>query len=305
MSQSDPFRDVWLRVARAAEHLDHLRGEVESYTRSRPFVPVMQDEEALRQAALRWPDMDPAAKEELRMRHCIVVATDVCPLPDSLPVVVGEFLYNLRAALDYIAYALVRSKATNLPATWERRTQFPIKNAARQPARDPGTRLPATPLLTFATTVAIERELDRLQPYNVGDARATKLALVRDLNDHDKHRTLNVVVSHTGKGRVTLTFPNGRKISEAHRGTFQAVNGEWTQQRLGAGTPLGSLACDEVVSQLSEKLGPLGVDAEIERIVSLDEVGTHTNPAVPLVDVLGDLLAFLQDDVVPVFRSLV
>ncbi len=66
--------------------------------------------------------------------------------------VVGDFLHNLRAALDYIAYVLVRSKATKLPANWERKTQFPIEKASPSPARDPNTGLPAKPLLAFATT---------------------------------------------------------------------------------------------------------------------------------------------------------
>ena len=100
------------------------------------------------------------------------IAADVPPI---LSIIAGEAIYNLRSALDYLAYELVfLSKGA-----YFEKSQFPIDD---DPAKIPRFSAETLARLRPCDRTAIET----LQPYN-GCEWTSKL---RDLSNPDKHRRL-------------------------------------------------------------------------------------------------------------------
>ncbi len=108
----------------------------------------------------------------------------------------GEVLYNLRSALDHLAWQLVELDN----GTPNEQTQFPIRDS---PDDKNGNRLPLRDLLPQVKHPEILKLIDECQPYNAGDgtdhtvqhARTTPLWHLKALNNVDKHRLLLVVAS--------------------------------------------------------------------------------------------------------------
>src|SRR3954449_6844604 len=101
-----PLRDVNLRLGRAEEHLDALREQVRSYLENRPYVPVVQNEAQLQRdlssgAVARWA-ADPPGKAKIS-----IMATEVRPVPSDVGLTAGDFIHNLRSALDHLAWQMV------------------------------------------------------------------------------------------------------------------------------------------------------------------------------------------------------
>jgi len=109
---------------------------------------------------------------------------------------IGEVLYQLRSALDHLAWQLVELNGSS-PSE---QTQFPIRDS---PNDKNGQRLPLQTLLPQVKDAQILKPIDECQPYNAGDgtdhtiqkARTTPLWHLKALNNVDKHRLLLVVVS--------------------------------------------------------------------------------------------------------------
>jgi hypothetical protein len=101
-------------------------------------------------------------------------------IPPTIPLLVGEIVYNFRAALDYLIGYVSRTDSPNWPR--KRRNQFPIERTqdgfdARRETFLAG--------LSDAHVIAIAE----YQPY-AGCAWTTRLA---DLSNRDKHNDLIVV----------------------------------------------------------------------------------------------------------------
>jgi hypothetical protein len=109
---------------------------------------------------------------------------------------IAEVLYQLRSALDHLAWQLVELDG-NSP---NEQTQFPIRDS---PNDKNEKRLPLQNLLPQVKNPDILNLIDECQPYNAGDgtdypvqkARTTPLWHLKALNNVDKHRLLLVVVS--------------------------------------------------------------------------------------------------------------
>ncbi len=128
--------------------------------------------------------------------------------PEHWPLLAGEAVQNLRAALDHSVYAA---------SGGEERTQFPIHKSAEAFAACPSSWLKGVP---EATVAAIERS----QPYHLAPQKPTAepLYVLRELSNADKHRVLATVttaVQHEAIG-----------IGEGIEGHFEEV---------ATGQPLG------------------------------------------------------------------
>jgi hypothetical protein len=135
-------------------------------------------------------------------------ATEREAQPEHWPLLAGEAVQSLRAALDHSVYAA---------SGGEERTQFPIYKSAEDFAARPSSWLKGVP---EATVAAIER----LQPYRLAPQKPTAepLYLLRELSNADKHRVLATVttaVQHEAIG-----------IGEGIEGHFEEV---------ATGRPLG------------------------------------------------------------------
>lgn len=112
------------------------------------------------------------------------------PLSLGFGVVVGEVIYNLRAALDYLIYELALRNSGQV----QDRTQFPIESTA---SGFDGRRKTNLKGISDPHIAAIEM----LQPYK----GCNWTALLRDLSNPDKHRRLTESRAMTD-GSLILEF---------------------------------------------------------------------------------------------------
>lgn len=100
------------------------------------------------------------------------------PISDEFSITIGEIIYNLRAALDYLVYELAFLDSGII----QEMTQFPIEtNSSLFDSHRP----------SYLKGVADKHAaiIERLQPYNPFAWTHT----VRDISNPDKHRHLTVV----------------------------------------------------------------------------------------------------------------
>ena len=126
-------------------------------------------------------------------RTCSYYVDDVEPIDAAFPLVIGDCLFNLRAALDHLVYQLhVRTARGAITGGAARDAMFPILD---KPPRG------AVPLASVDSVKRLSKRhravIERLQPYRSDrDGYVSTrifLRLLHDLNRFDKHRQLNVV----------------------------------------------------------------------------------------------------------------
>lgn len=110
------------------------------------------------------------------------------PIPLIIPIVVGEAVYNLRAALDYLVFELAVLDSGSSKA----QTQFPIEDTPELFSR-------RRPALLNGVSNSHATVIEWKQPYN----RVAWTRSLRDISNPDKHRRLTSVRSNaTGNGWV-------------------------------------------------------------------------------------------------------
>lgn len=144
--------NAYARVHRADQHLMRLEREVVLFLRSGPLFPV---------TIPRYATGTFTASSQV--------------VPSIISILIGETVYNLRAALDYLIYELAILDSGDL----QEGTQFPIEDRPQGWRRNRGTYLKG---LSPKHQAAIEA----LQPYSGCDWTGT----LRNLSNPDKHRSL-------------------------------------------------------------------------------------------------------------------
>ncbi|MCZ7587694.1 MAG: hypothetical protein M5U27_02285 [Gaiella sp.] len=151
---------VNLKLGRAEEHLDAIDAEIGRYIKSHPYIPV------------REYHPEPSRPDVVGLR--IIEA----PRPE-LALTVGDYLYNVRSALDHLAWQLVianNGEPTN-------RTEFPIFKDSRTYENRVGEKVSGMHPMAAAF-------IEGLQPYNRRDGSLDHpLWLLHDLCNIDKHQT--------------------------------------------------------------------------------------------------------------------
>jgi hypothetical protein len=117
----------------------------------------------------------------------LFVVDSVSPIPLQIPLMVGDYVGNLRAALDHMWTAVLDH--LDLPVT--NRTQFPIFQ--REPKGKDGLRVWSQQI--GGVPANIETIVKGLQPYKRGkDAVTHPLFYLNELVRRDKHRELSLMV---------------------------------------------------------------------------------------------------------------
>jgi hypothetical protein len=151
--------DPYLKTARAKEHLEDLRERLRSFREADPCSFRRED------------DLE-------RQLHIITIK--IKQIPDKLPLVVGDFLYCVRSALDQLVWALAKN-----PGSYPKGTQFPIFETDYR--RDKFLQYTAG---IHPDAFAI---IEDLQPYKGRDQAEVKSHLLYRLNllcNIDKHRRI-------------------------------------------------------------------------------------------------------------------
>ncbi len=187
-----------MRAVRAAHHLDEVRAVIASYRREHPNpVRVLIPEEQLATGEYR-PIFD--------------WASGGIPPRLELSILVGEFAYNLRAALDYVVHQLARLDGA--PARYR---YFPIERDPKQWSKRRES------WLAGIADQHVEILL-RHQPF-----RGQKwLSLLKAINNPDKHQSLTVV---TSEFTTDLTIVRDRLVPASDHERFLEVVNEGQEVR--------------------------------------------------------------------------
>jgi hypothetical protein len=166
-----------LKLGRAEEHLDTLDARIGEYFADKPYVSVRE--------------YDP--QHNTRLAGIRITKRP----PTDLALVIGDYLHNLRSALDHLAWELVIASGGK-PSP---RTEFPIYKDARVYQRK-------TSGIAIRPCIAphVGTFIEGLQPYHQGDdALLHPLWILHELSNIDKHRTLHLASMWISRGeRFTL-----------------------------------------------------------------------------------------------------
>ncbi|MDX6451427.1 MAG: hypothetical protein QOH16_1476 [Gaiellaceae bacterium] len=159
-----PLDGARAKLTRARLHLSDLEHRIEEYLQTQPIQIREQH------------DKDGAT------RHIQWIATASTEPPAELGLIVGDWAQNVRAALDYTVYELVRRETGDDDPRW---TQFPIVVDEARYAAQEQSRLRGAPRWSLPI-------FRGLQPFNdAADAAYHQLALLADVSNRDKHRLLH------------------------------------------------------------------------------------------------------------------
>ncbi len=190
----------WLKLERAEKHADEFKTALRPYLDSQPYKAVKCGPETpgCQQHADCW-------------RYCLRITQQPDP---ALSIIAGDFLHNVRSALDHLAVAMV-------PARRRSKASFPIERddiwtkQGRRYVIGDAERRGRFKTAVDGMSAEAKTEIQALQPYNRGaQARSNTMYLLNRLDNADKHRQLlllapglNDVVSHVVVRGQTLALP--------------------------------------------------------------------------------------------------
>ncbi|NQW24077.1 MAG: hypothetical protein HQ475_11585 [SAR202 cluster bacterium] len=177
---------VRVKIARAKKHLVELKGGLDDWRVLEPYPIVVE--------------IEPDSRDQLWKVGSEPIS------PPAFPVI-GDILFNLRSALDHLAWQLVL-KANGVP---DHRTEFPIFN-------DPDRWKRESPRKMLGMNQAIQDRIKALQPcFSSHKNRKKAIWGLQEYGNTDKHRTLLVVPVST---QDMLWQPGGRP-TYTHEGPVQ------------------------------------------------------------------------------------
>lgn len=172
----NPLDGAYKRVNRAGEHLSDLKRGIKAF-RQNKINGISIDYQRIRNPIKR--------NEFIDIRN---VRSRPIPMPQQFSILVGEIIYNLRAALDYLIYELACFDSKQEVE----KTQFPIENFPETFNRRICS-VEAKGRNKYLRGVSSEHvtAIKRLQPFD--GCQWTRW--LRDISNPDKHRRLTVMDS--------------------------------------------------------------------------------------------------------------
>lgn len=179
MQTFEAFDGVWDRMRQAKTHREAASREWSTWlTDYEPYGP--------------WLYIDDEGDGTLSIRQ-------FSPTPSAIAIDLGEWLYNLRAALDYTAYALAIFNTKSDPPPHESVIQFPICNSEASFRQNEYRIKP----LSDQHRAWIED----MQPYaNGSEPTHTAIYWVNHLSRIDRHRKLQIVGGHVTESDPIVEF---------------------------------------------------------------------------------------------------
>lgn len=248
----------WLKIGRAEAHAKSVSEEILAWKKREPYSITSH----------RKPNLG---------HHRIVIHFDSTLQRDRWALICGDCIHNLRSALDYLVYAIAVHESGRNPPPNHRVLQFPITDSAV------GFSKQLWRIQSLSLTV--RTIIESVQPYNRPHrVLPPLLGIVRDLDDADKHRLLNVAVHRQQSGNLDLGIPPPSQLTSAV---------EWNNGDLTDGAELASFTvqpppatdvkCHYTISRavgLCHAPGTSGITASsIEQIMPMlcEEVRTIVN----------------------------
>jgi hypothetical protein len=162
------------KIAWAKHHLETLNTEELRYTDSDLCELVIES--------------DPNTRRQVQRLRIKI------PIPEHIPLIIGDCVHSLRCSLDYLVWQLVLATG-NQP---EECNQFPICSSAE--AFDNSTVKRGKRNSLLGVPPEAFTEIERLQPYNACKGREDQHAffVLQQLSNIDKHRRIPLTVTRVG-----------------------------------------------------------------------------------------------------------
>ena len=245
-----------LKIARAEHHFEDLRQLVERYRDGHHYRAV---------------GMPPPKKHPTHWRFVLQIAE---PPDPQIAIVFGDFLFNVRSALDHIAVACA-------PRARKREAGFPLYQ--ERPAGQDAARFERmTRGMPPDALAVIEYE----QPYNVhnrtadvGPQSVEALYTLNALQDADKHRSLAAVASGITHPQVQISWAG-------------EVMGILTPRYVAPGEQL--VRYDEIGNRMPYSEVTVDVRGRPQVVVKISG-----GEDFELMDVAGGILGRVRDRVIP------
>ena len=173
-----------LKLARAAEHIEAIRDVVWDYIEREPSDVTTE----------------PNGKYVLNFRE---------PPPAAIAVLAGEAIYQIRSALDHLAFELVKlnPNGTTLPTDWEEECVFPLWLDTPKKAPVYNCFKNTLPGITTGAFTFIES----VQPYHRRDT-GNILRMLAVLSNIDKHRHLNLTKPQAYRRDEAVVIHKGHRM---------------------------------------------------------------------------------------------
>lgn len=182
----NPFEGCWNRFDRAKTHNEAAVNEWNAYLGREPYDArlIVQSD-----------------------GHCTLWIEEIEPVPPLLSVLFGEWAYNLRAALDYCAYAVAVWDSGGLdPPPNHARIQFPIYSDEPSFLREKDR--------IKKLSEKHRKMLEAIQPYHgLYGPRGTVLYWINQLARIDRHRRLHVVGMTPAESFPLVRVPEGSTVT--------------------------------------------------------------------------------------------
>lgn len=202
-------------------------------------------------------------------------------VPDTLEPTIGDFLFNVRSALDYIVWQLVLANPPNKPTS---RNAFPICSSDEN-----FTKALAQHRLDGLPSRAVEL-IRTLQPYASG--QNDPLTKLSELHKVDKHRQLSLVTAVSSE--TTLNWFRGGQV------VCRTVLGG---HELREGTRLGDMAVSVAGGTISARLADVKVQGKASLFVAFSDEKADTLEPFRVETVLEEILEFVRDEVFAAFEA--
>lgn len=175
-----PLDGSFLKLRRADEHLQVINDLMQGFLKRKPYRIITD------------------FVGQGQTRECLLRFEQLEDLPSDLPLLIGDACNNLRSALDHLLWQLWLLKE---PA-FDRAVYFPICDSEATFKRDSPRNIKD---LSDVQRAAIES----LQPYKTGNAA---LSFLRDVNNSDKHRLIQIIFLVGNIRKVTITTDSTRAL---------------------------------------------------------------------------------------------
>jgi hypothetical protein len=256
---------VKAKLDRAEHHIDTLDEAIERFIEANPHRTVTQFQQQMSRSS---------------KGAGIVGRVELASPPQGLSLIIGDAIQNMRTALDYLAWELVFANG-GVPT---KSTQFPI-NDDRLTQRGVSRSL----VVAGGVSEAASALIDDLQPYNrVDDPTEDPLAVIHDLSNVDKHRSVLLMTAMFDQGVTYISIRDGEELF------MQPLGGTVENHAVVAQFPY--------VPQLWSDPSEVDVKVEGSMFVALNEPRAAAEGEVSKA--LRGLLAYLRDDVLPAFEKL-
>ena len=164
------FDSAHAKVNRAREHSERLASLWNEYLEQSPFGFSLVDD-----GPNRW----------------ILRATQSEPLPETMSVIFGEWLFNLRSALDSLVWATAVHISRTDPPPKESALQYPIYDSLDQWKRN---KYRLEPIAEHQRQM-----LFIMQPFNTDDHDANYLGWINRLARIDRHRRMTIATARVAE----------------------------------------------------------------------------------------------------------